>query len=219
MKKEGVPYKEDAQRGIMAFSVERLWKKIDEYADAEISHAKIHTLERLKREYQNKSVDFNGIKTVYEKFFNVLEAQMKAIKQAVSESKAITWKGGIWDDMFNESGRFFGKIDEENRKILCPLFQKEVNLYRRVFLIMEAFGSIKEKNELRVEKEVLEHLEQIHNGMEDREVPEVVNNVVCFYNNPDSEALTNFKKMEGMLRFVQDYYYYNRFKKMQEEQG
>ena len=83
---------------------------------------------------------------------------------------------------------------------------------------MEAFGSIAEKNKLRIKKEMLEHLEQIYDGMKDREVHEVVQDVVDFYNTPGSETLTNFNKMKGMLHFVQDYYYYNRFKKMQEEQ-
>lgn len=217
-KVERVPCTE-VRKGVMVFSVEGLWKKIDEYINAEISHAKTHTLERIRRECQNKLFDFEEIKKIHEKFFKVLEGQMKAAKERVSADKSIRWKGALWDDMFEEDSRFFKIINEEERKILCPLFQKEVNLYRRVFLIMEAFGSIKENNELQVETDVLEHLEQIYNEMECPEVHRVVQDVVNFYNNPNSETLTNFKKMQGMLRFVQDYYYYNRFKKMQEEQG
>lgn len=219
MKKEGVAGEKDMRKGMMAFPVETLWKKIDEYADAEISHAKTHTMDRIRKESQNKSVDFEKSKTIHEKFFKVLEQHMNAVKKCVSAGKSIVWRGGIWDGMFKEDDRIFNGVDENEKKVLRPLFQKEVNLYRRVFLIMEAFGSIVEKNRLWVETEVLEHLEMIYDGMEDQDVHEVVREVVRFYNTPDSETLTNFEKMKGMLRFVQDYYYYNRFKKMQEEQG
>lgn len=218
LKKEGVSYRNDTQDDIRAFPVETLWEQIGKYVNAEISHAKIHTLERIRKDYRNKAVNFKDIEIIHEKFFNTLEKQMNAAKNNVSEGKAIRWKGALWDDMFEEDSRFFGKIDKKDRDILCPLFQKEVNLYRRVFLILEAFGSIKENNELQVETEVLEHLEQVYDGMECQEVHPVVKEVVSFYNDPTSEKLTNFEKMKGMLRFVQDYYYYNRFKKMQEEQ-
>lgn len=208
----------EVREGVKAFPVDALWGKIDEYINAEISHAKKHTLERIKREYRNRSSDMEELEKIHERFFKVLEEQMEAAKKMICAGKSISWKGGIWDDMFKEDSRFFGKINKEESKILRPLFQKEVNLYRRVFLIMEAFGSIKENNEIRLEADVLKHLKQIYNGMQCREVHPVVQKVVHFYNTPDSETLTNYEKMKGMLRFVQDYYYYNRFRKMQEEQ-
>lgn len=209
----------EVREGVKAFPVDALWGKIDEYINAEISHAKKHTLERIKREYRNGSYGMEELEKIHERFFRVLEEQMEAAKEMICAGKSISWKGGIWDDMFKEDSRFFGKINKKESKILRPLFQKEVNLYRRVFLIMEAFGSIKENNELRLEADLFEHLKQIYNGMECREVHKVVREVVDFYNTPNSETLTNFEKMKGMLRFVQDYYYYNRFRKMQEEQG
>lgn len=218
LKKERIQCKE-IRKGVMGTSVEELWNKIDEYIDAEIVHAKEHTLERIRRECRNRSLDLEENVKTHGLFFEMLEKQMKVVKKRVHEGKSIRWKNALWDDMFEENSRFFKKINEEEREFLRPLFQKEVNLYRRVFLIMEAFGRVQEDNKLQIDADVLKHLEQIYDGMECREVHPVVSEVVGFYNDPASETLTNFEKMKGMLNFVQDYYYYNRFKKMQEEQG
>lgn len=83
--------------------------------------------------------------------------------------------------------------------------------------MMDAFYRIQQNGQLQEEKEILEHLGQIYHGIEYPEIHPVVKEVVEFYNNPQSEIITNYEKMKGMLRFVQDYYYYNRFRKMQEE--
>ena len=82
---------------------------------------------------------------------------------------------------------------------------------------MDAFYRIQQNGQLQAEKEILEHLRQIYYGIGHPEIHPVVKDVVEFYNNPQSEILTNYEKMKGMLRFVQDHYYYNRFRKMQEE--
>lgn len=71
---------------------------------------------------------------------------------------------------------------------------------------------------MQAEEEILEHLVQVYNGIECPEIHPIVREVVDFYNNPRSEAVGNFEKMKGMLQFVQDYYYYNRFRKMREEE-
>lgn len=209
--KEKVPA-ETIREGIKGFSVDGLWSDIEEYIQAEIQQARERTWERIKKDYGDQLEE--TVEKVYKKFFIILEAQMEAVKNQVSAGKAPCWEMALWDDMFKEDSRFFKEYDKNLRTV----FQKEINLYRRVFLIVDAFWHIKRNHQLQVETEILEHLAQVYDKTKCPEVHPVVKKVVEFYNNPKSEALTNFEKMKGMLHFIQDYYYYNRFRKMQEEE-
>lgn len=210
---EGAALKE-VRKGVAGFLADNLKDKILEYIDAEVSQARERTLERIKKDFSNASVQqMERVKEIHDKFFKVLTEQIDSLKDRVREGKAPQWKGALWDDMFKEDSIFFKGEDQK----LQSIFQKEINLYRRVFLVMDAFYRIQQNGQLQAEKEILEHLRQIYYGIGHPEIHPVVKDVVEFYNNPQSEILTNYEKMKGMLRFVQDHYYYNRFRKMQEE--
>lgn len=205
---------EDVRKGITSFSIDKLWHSIETYIQAEVLQARKRTLERIRKEYSAKSEEMERSEAIFEKFFKVLEEQMEAARAKVAYGKSPRWEGALWDDMFQENSRFFKESSEELRAI----FQKEINLYRRAFLIMDAFWHIKKGSQLQIETEMLEHLAKIYRTVQCPEVHPVVKETIAFYNDPESEDLTNFNKMKGMLEFIQDYYYYNRFRKMQEEE-
>ncbi|MCM1262114.1 MAG: hypothetical protein NC313_05270 [Butyrivibrio sp.] len=204
----------DVRKGVKGFPIKGLWDKIKEYIEAEVQQAKKRTMERLREAYKDAPEKMDKADEVYKNFFKILKAQMKAAENQVSDGKAPIWEGALWDDMFKEDGRFFRQSDKDLRAV----FQKEINLYRRVYLVMDAFWHLKRDEQVQVESEILNHLVKVYNGIKRPRVHPIVEKVVRFYNNPSSETVENFEKMEGMLRFIQDYYYYNRFRKMQEEE-
>lgn len=213
------------REGITVFPCNILWKKITAYIHAELSQAKERTWERMRKDYDGMPENFDKPQKsdipeeakkaaeIHEKFFKVFETQMEAVITNVSEGKSPVWEGAIWEDMTKKESRFFG----EDALNLRSVFQKEINLYRRNFLMLHAFWHITVNGCLQAETELIEHLEQVYDGMDCPKPHKIVKKVVDFYNNPKSGHISNYEKMKDMLRFMQDYYYYNRFKKMKEE--
>lgn len=203
--------------GCCKLKVGNLEEQLRKYIKYEITFAEKKVIEAVKadRDIEHKE-EAEGI---VKKFFGVFGMHIEEAWKNVRQGKSIIWKGGIWDRICQKDTHLFnGEIDGNPH--LKEHLQKEINLYQRIFWMLYAFGEILEERHMKIEKDVMDHMWRIYENMEIKEEKHhVVEDVVEFYNNPESEEKTNFRKMQDMLLFIQDYYYCNRFNKMWEERN
>lgn len=186
-----------------------LRKKIWDYLDAAIRYTKSRIKEAVSKDIQKGRKDEATVNKILTTFFDMYEKSVDLLKGYVQSGKKIRWKNSIWDQLCTGRLELF-----KDRPEYKGYFQKEVNSFKRMFEILDAYQQIQQNNKLKIEKSILRHAAEIYNNMtQEKTLHCVVNEVVSFYNDPLSEKKTNAEKMVDMLCFVQDYYYCNRIKK------
>ncbi len=191
------------------------WTKIDlsglqdtiwQYIENAMACAK----ERIKTAMRNDNLDEKESEKMVADFFLKLTETIRIMEKHVLKNRKIGWNNNLLDLLFQDKLTIYG--DKQR------YFQKEVNIFKRLYEILDAYGRVQKNNILHVETEVLEQIAGVYRNMtEGKELHRVVIEVVNFYNDPYSEKKTNAQKMVDMLHFVQDYYYCNRIKKAEEE--
>lgn len=179
-----------------------IWK----YIEDAMSCAK----ERVKTAMDNDKLDEKQSVTVRDDFFAKLELTVQKIENYVLQNRKIGWKESLLDRLFKD------QLDIEG--VHLKYLQKEGNIFKRLYEMLDAYGRVQKNNILHVETKVLKHITGVYENMTaGKELHSVVKEVVNFYNDPCSEKKTNAQKMVDMLQFVQDYYYRNRIDKAEEE--
>lgn len=186
-----------------------LKKKIWDYLDAAIRYTKSRIKEAVFKDIQKGRKDEATVNKILIAFFDMYENSVDLLKGYVQSGKKIRWKNSIWDQLCTGRLELF-----KDRPEFKGYFQKEVNSFKRMYEILDAYQQIQQNNKLKIETSILRHASEIYINMNQGESLHcVVNEVVSFYNDPMSEKKTNAEKMVDMLCFVQDYYYCNRIKK------
>ncbi len=199
--------KEQLGNGISIVDASRLVDEVSEYAEAEIQYAWNKVLGSVEAQEESEKTAERRVRV--NQFFDKYMESIQRAKEAVSRGEAIRWEGGLWDRVCRENTSMF-----QDDPFLRTQVQYEINLYRRVFWILDALSRIQSNRKIKIETYILEHMSRIYeNSIRGTELHPVVEKVVEFYNNPKSESTTCHEKMKDMLLFVQDYYYYSRFKR------
>ena len=200
--------------GNYQYDIIDLKKQIYEYTDNQLKYAEKRITDAIKRDYSNQQADqakMEKLITQTGEFFKIFAENIEVIKADIEENKKVCWDDGIWDVLCKEKHSMFEKAEE-----LRDYLRREVNLYTRVISILCMLAEIQVDGKISAKKEYLDHMRSIYTVFKkDNHVHPVVQKVVGFYNEPDSESRTNNEeKMKDMLLFIQDYYLYSRYKHM-----
>lgn len=200
------------------YDIRELKQTIYDYADNQIDYAEKRVLEAVEREISKDKVGQKKKEKLLKEcrlFFKIFRTNLAAIKRKIENSEKVFWKNGIWDALCKETHPVFEGAPEVKKYA-----RQEINLYTRVIAILCMLSDIHVNGMIEIEKEYFDHLESIYSILPEYEsIHPVVENVVDFYNQVDSESrFDNEQKMKDMLLFMQDHYFYNRYKNAQDAQ-
>lgn len=188
-----------------------LQKNIWQYIEETLKYTKERIWKTMDMEIGEES-DKEQAQKALGMFFQKVKETIEVFEDCVLKNKKIVWEGSIWDRLYNHK-KGFGLIDN-----YFPYFYKEANIFKRLYDMLNTYNYIQVGNKLHIKSEIYEHVLSIYdNATKAGELHKVVSEVADFYNDPTSEKKSNAQKLGDMLLFVQDYYYYNRIKKVEEE--
>ena len=198
------------------YDITDLKDQIYEYTDNQLEYAETRIIEAIKRDYPDQQADQAKKEELIKnckRFFGYFKQNIEVIKNDIKENKKVYWDDGIWDVLCQENHPMF-----ENAEELRDYLRREMNLYTRVISILCMLAEIQVDGKISVKKDYLDHMKNIYAVFEKRNnIHQVVEKVVRFYNEPDSESKTNNEeKMKDMLLFMQDHYFYSRYKCIEE---
>lgn len=195
---------------IKEISLSGLQTNIWEYINETLKCVKTRTWAALATD---DNLDKEHAKMALNYFYEMVEENVNLLKEYVLASKKIVWEGSVWDRL-NQGTLTFEKMDD-----YFPYFAKEVNIFKRIYDMLEIYGRIQSTISSYIKSDIYEHSLKIYRRVKRTgQYHEVVKEVASFYNDPASEKKPNSQKMTDMLLFVQDYYYCNRIKKARENE-
>lgn len=230
LEKEGAEVYEKIMKGngdsVFLIRISKLGEKIKKCVDNEILRAKSNISKEIKRKYKSDMKHTKKQLENLEVFFNILSDQFGLIWEAIENNKAITWEGTICAEICKRESQMF-----PNKETLL-LFRREINLFRKVYQLLEAWSEIVKKADaiensgkreecFKIKTDYWHHINRVYeNSVKPERLHEVVQRVVNYYNDPDCQDSdrSNYEKMKDMLQFTQDFYYYNRFRCQREEE-
>lgn len=191
--------------------INSLKKQIYEYVHAQIDYAEGRIKDAINRDFSCKEDDQEEkLKLIQkcEKFFEIFTDNVETIKKRIKKNQKVFWEDGIWDALCKEEHPVFETSE------LKEYLRREMNLYTRVISILCMLAEIQVNGNIEIEMDYLTHLERIYAVLYKKlDIHPVLQKVVRFYNDPESEGnVNNEEKMKDLLMFVQDYYFYNRYK-------
>lgn len=195
------------------YDICHLKEQIYMYIDEQIKYAAGRIEDAINRDFSAKDVQERVILIQKcQKFFEIFKENVDTIKQRIEKNEKVFWEDGIWDALCKEYHPVFETLE------LREYLRREMNLYTRIIYILCMLAEIQVNGKIEIRKDYLVHMEQIYDAFDEKmDIHPVVLKVADFYNKPDSESKTdNEEKMKDLLMFVQDYYFYNRYKNVWE---
>lgn len=202
-------------------SVDPLYEKIEKYMKNSVFQAKKRMTSMLEKKYAGNRIILEQLGDYLDRMERAMDDMLERVK---NDSKVLV-EGSPLEELFMKNDSQFSK---ESKLKSC--LQNGINVFFRIIYILRAVSECQRNGHLIIEKEVYDHYRLIYdNPKPDDNVPSdlftgelhsTVQTVADFYNNPESEGdkeTTNREKLRQMLQFVQDYYYYNRIRKNNEE--
>lgn len=222
--KEGAEQEEQEWMGknYIRVPIEGLYKELQSFQENSLKCAK----ERIARMAAQEDEGDEEFLEQLEDYFMRMKCMLDYMQKAVWNNGRIVVEGSPLEELFMKNETQF----EKNSKLKRYL-QKEINVFFRLVYILKGISENQRNGYFIIEEPVFHHYQQIYENpcteMEAEsdlfkgEVHDTVRRVAQFYNQPDSEGkegTSNRDKLKQMLRFVQDYYYYNRMRKYCDEQ-
>lgn len=200
-------------------SVQGLYAKIEEYMNNSLKQ----TMMRMER--MMKKNDNEKIIEQMEDYFKRMELALQRMFFYMKNGKKVTAKGCPIEELYMNNDEQFSKKSKLKRYL-----QNDINVFLRIIYILQVVSECQQDGYIIIEEKVYQHYRMIYENPKSEdgkksdlfegELHETVKQVADFYNNPGSEGsegTSNRDKLNQMLQFVQDYYYFNRIRKTGEE--
>ena len=198
------------------YDISALAEQIYQYTDNQFRYARTRIIDAITRDYSVPQADLTKKAELIDQckqFFDYSRENIELIKSLIKKNEKVYWEDGIWDTLCQEDHPVFINAEE-----LRDYLRHEMNLYTRVISILSMLAEIQMDGKIGLKKEYLDHMKSIYAVFEkENHIHPVVKKIVSFYNETDSESKTNNEeKMKDMLLFVQDHYFYSRYKHIRE---
>ncbi|MDO4306366.1 MAG: hypothetical protein Q4C77_05990 [Eubacteriales bacterium] len=213
---EGVMVKNKEWMGKMYIEipVESLYKEISKYRENSLNQAE----RKLRNAIEKENKGNTSILEQFDDYFSRIKVTLEYMQGCAESGGRVIVEGSPLEELYMKNETQFGKGSKLKRYL-----QSAMNVFLRIIHILRAVAENQRNGVLTIEKTVYEHYKMIYDNPKPEQggesdlfaenVHETVGKVSAFYNDPESEGkedTTNRDKLNQMIRFVQDYYYYNR---------